>query len=311
MIRTRWAAIGAAVAVTLGAGGVGLVSATSPSDAVTFVPIEPCRLFDTRPDFQVGDRSTPLGADETFTVEATGDNGECTGIPDSATGLGLNVTAVDPSAATVLTIWGEGSQPNASSLNPTPGSPPTPNAVTSGLTGAGELNIWNAFGTVHVLADVVGYYTDHNHDDQYLPLSENSEAGIDEVQGASQDLSATPATIATVTVDTPSTGYLIVNSSAAFFGDDGITAQARCSITTGSVIDNDAVQIMSVDPTEWITLGGTRGLAVNTLLGNTVETTVNLVCDAPAGSPTIGDAQLTATFIPDSDASALVLVPAS
>ena len=154
MIRTRWAAIGAAVAVTLGAGGIGMVSATSPSDAVTFVPIEPCRLFDTRPgDFNVGGRTSPLGPDETFTAQATGDNGECTGIPSSATGLGLNVTAVDPSAATVLTIWGDGDRPNASSLNPTPGSPPTPNAVTSGLTGAGELKVWNAFGSVHLLAD--------------------------------------------------------------------------------------------------------------------------------------------------------------
>ena len=35
MIKTRCAAIGAAVAVTVGAGDIGLVSATSPSDAVT------------------------------------------------------------------------------------------------------------------------------------------------------------------------------------------------------------------------------------------------------------------------------------
>ena len=60
LLRTRWSAVGAAVAVTLGAGGIGLVSATFPSDATTFVPITPCRLFDTRPEFQVGDRGTPL-----------------------------------------------------------------------------------------------------------------------------------------------------------------------------------------------------------------------------------------------------------
>jgi hypothetical protein len=172
MLRTRWAAIGAAVAVTLGAGGIGLVSATSPSDASALVPIEPCRLFDTRPAFQVGPRSAPLGPNETFTTQATGDNGECTGIPASATGLSMNVTAVDPSQATVLTIWGAGARPNASSLNPTPGQPPTPNAVTSGLTGAGQLNVWNAFGSVHVIIDIVGYYTDHNHDDRYYTEAE-------------------------------------------------------------------------------------------------------------------------------------------
>jgi len=175
IIRTRWAAIGAAVAVTLGAGGLGLAGATSPSDAVTFVPITPCRVIDTRsnPDFNVGSKTSPLGPGETHTISAHGDNGNCTGIPASATGVSLNVTAVGATAPTFLTIWAHGeAQPEASSLNPAPGQAPAPNAVASGLSSDGEFNVYNAFGNVDVIADINGYYTDHHHDDRYYTESE-------------------------------------------------------------------------------------------------------------------------------------------
>ncbi len=176
MIRSRWAAVGAAVAVTLGAGGIGFVSATSPSDAATFVPITPCRVIDTRPDFQVGPRSTPLGADETYDVTTTGTAGECTTVPTTATGVVLNVTATDATAPTFLTIWNTDEvQPNASSLNPTPGEPPVPNAVTTGINASGQFSIYNLAGTVHVLADIVGYYTDHHHDDRYYTETETDD----------------------------------------------------------------------------------------------------------------------------------------
>jgi hypothetical protein len=171
MIRTRWAAVGAAVAVSIGAGGVGLLEATSPGNAAAFVPVTPCRLFDTRPDSQVGGRSAPLGPNDTYVVPATGDQGQCiegSAVPPSARGLALNVTAVGATQATYLTLWPAGTErPNASSLNPAPGQPPTPNAVTTDLNNSGEFAVYNRFGDVHVIADIVGYYTDHHHDDRY------------------------------------------------------------------------------------------------------------------------------------------------
>lgn len=172
MIRSRWAAVGAAIAVTLGAGGVGLVEATiSSGPRAVFVPIEPCRIMDTRPEFQVGPRNTPLGPGQTHTVSARGANGDCT-IPNGASGLALNVTAVGATAPTFLTIWGDGDRPTASSLNPTPGQPPIPNAVTTDLTDAdGRFKVFNLQGSVHVLADVVGYYENHDHDDRYYRKS--------------------------------------------------------------------------------------------------------------------------------------------
>ena len=50
---------------------------TSGSRAI-YVPITPCRLFDTRPAPQnVGPRATPIGQGETFTLQVRGANGNC------------------------------------------------------------------------------------------------------------------------------------------------------------------------------------------------------------------------------------------
>ena len=173
VLRTRWAAIGAAVAVTLGAGGLAGVGAAQPADERSiFVPITPCRLVDTRPDTTVGPRDQPLGAADTHTVAAHGTTGDCS-IPTDAVALSLNVTAVGASAPTFLTVWPDGAgRPDASSLNPQPGQPPTPNAVTTELSADGRFSVFNLQGVVDVLVDVNGYYADHDHDDRYPTRSE-------------------------------------------------------------------------------------------------------------------------------------------
>lgn len=72
-LRSRWAAVGAAVAITLGAGGIGIVNAqdggpvdvagedVNLGDLPVFRPTNPCRLADTRASSPVGVRTTPLG----------------------------------------------------------------------------------------------------------------------------------------------------------------------------------------------------------------------------------------------------------
>jgi len=175
LIRTRWAAIGAAIAVTLGAGGLGIANASIGSgERAVFVPITPCRVLDTRAGSAVATRQTPLGAGETYTQNAHGNNGLCTGIPTDATALSLNVTAINATVAgTYLTFWPTGaSLPDASSLNPVPGQPPTPNAVVTDISTGGQFNIFNFSGTVNLLVDINGYFVDHNHDDRYYTRTE-------------------------------------------------------------------------------------------------------------------------------------------
>lgn len=154
-----WPLVGLAmalVAVVLLVGAWRADAAPGDSDS-TFVPIAPCRLTDTRPGpSQIGAGST-FGTDETQTFVARGGNGECV-IPTNAVGLSLNVTALRATLPTFVTVWPGGDRPNASSLNPSPGQPPTPNAVTTPLNAAGAFQVYNLQGRVDVIIDVNGYY---------------------------------------------------------------------------------------------------------------------------------------------------------
>ncbi len=168
-IRTRWAAVGAAVAITLGGGGIGITHAVySSGPKPIYTSINPCRLVDLRPaPFTVGPRTAGIGPAETITFDGWGAVGNCS-LPTGTAGLALNVTAVSPSLATDLRLWAaDGAEPVTSNLNPAPGQPPTPNAVNVGLSPSGQFKILNKFGTVSVIIDVVGVYQDHDHDDIY------------------------------------------------------------------------------------------------------------------------------------------------
>ena len=157
--RSRWATLGAALAMVLGAGGV-LTSSAAPGGTVSsFVPITPCRLFDTRPGSDnVGARSTPVAAGEVLTVQARGPSGLCN-LPSDATGVALNVAIVNPTAASFLTVYpADATRPLAANLNWVAGQEPTPNAVTAALAGDGRLAFYNLAGSVDLAVDVDGYY---------------------------------------------------------------------------------------------------------------------------------------------------------
>lgn len=156
--RSRWAAVGAAVAVTLGGGGLVAVNAASsvPSAIVT---IDPVRILDTRTD---------VGLPGPF-VSAISQKLQVTGasVPAGATGVLMNVTAVAPTADGFLSIRpGDATgAPSTSSLNVSAGAV-VPNSVQVGLptsgANAGKIDItFDAYGvagpTTEVLIDVVGY----------------------------------------------------------------------------------------------------------------------------------------------------------
>ena len=92
LLRTKWAAVGAAVAVTLGAGGLSMAQAAiTEGDKPVFVALDaPCRLVDTRVDSNVGAKDTVLAAGETnaYEIQVTGS------------------TVPTPGAATLATIGG-------------------------------------------------------------------------------------------------------------------------------------------------------------------------------------------------------------
>jgi hypothetical protein len=164
--RSRWAAIGAAIAVTLGAGGIGITHATSDSGdgpVSAFFPIEPCRLAE----------NAAITADTSITLNGSGATGSCD-LPAGITGLAANVTAVNATQQTNLRFYAQGDAiPETANLNPTPGAPPTPNAVNIPLNVAnGQFQVYNRFGSVGVFIDILGYYDDHTHDGRYYTEDE-------------------------------------------------------------------------------------------------------------------------------------------
>ena len=162
--RSRWAAIGAAVAVSMGAGGFGIAHATvSTGSKPVYVPITPCRLLDTRPGTNVGPRNTPIGANSEYTITVHGTNGNCT-IPAGAVGIMMNTTVVNGTAGSFLTVFpADATRPSASSMNWVAAQPPTPNEIAVKLSTDGKIKVYNLAGTVDVIGDVVGYFEDHVH----------------------------------------------------------------------------------------------------------------------------------------------------
>jgi len=189
--RTRWSALGAAVAVVAGSGGLLGASAAGGDSTSTFTAITPCRILDTRASSTVGGRAAPLGAADTYSITTFGTNGNCT-LPGAFTALALNVTAVNPTGDSYVTVFpAGGTVPTASNLNVVAHQAPVPNAVTVAVAADGRISFYNNGGTVDIIADVVGYYAIHNHDDRYY-----TKAEVDaEVDAAIDAIPAPPRTL--------------------------------------------------------------------------------------------------------------------
>jgi hypothetical protein len=330
--RSRWAAIGAAVAVCLGAGGIGLTqAATTSGERAIYKPIEPCRLIDTRADTTVGNRSTPLGAGD-ITLSGWGSVGNCT-LPNGTAGLSLNVTAISPTLPTFLTLYPTGTvRADASHLNPVPGDFATPNAVNIDLNGTGQFNVFNLQGSVDLIIDVVGLYDDHNHDDRYYTKAEvdgaiasggtpgefYTEDEVDTLLDAKADESVLPFAVSSepvvevllgtalnpaqvvvsVPVNAPADGTVLLNYSTYIVPSNAADpAWAGCSVGTDSTINLDS-QGATVEEGVRSTLSGTRLVEVTA-----GTTTFNMVCDTLAGTSGTGTTKaahptLTAIYTP-------------
>jgi hypothetical protein len=182
-LRTRWAAIGAACAVTLGGGTLGIVQASVTSgNRAVYVPITPVRVLDTRSDVGVAtvQDATPALLTVTGTIATT--TGQQNVVPVGASSVVINVTAINPTSDGFVSLRpGDATgAPAVSTLNVTVGGTfPNGATITLPTTGgsAGQIQIWyEAYaatgGTTDLLIDVVGYYADHNHDDRYYTETE-------------------------------------------------------------------------------------------------------------------------------------------
>lgn len=172
--RSRWAAIGAAIAVALGAGAViQYATAAIPTDPNSFVPVTPFRVFDTRPlPDNVGGFVGPLTATASHTYTLAGEGS----IPDDAVAVVMNVTVILPSTSGYITVYPTGEpRPTATSVNFRAGNT-TGNLVTAALGTSGQVTVYNQAGSVHIAADVVGYYVRGN--EGFIPLAMPSAGSL-------------------------------------------------------------------------------------------------------------------------------------
>ena len=254
-MRSRWAAIGAACAVTLGGGTVGIVRAVQSSgERATYVPVTPARVLDTRTDVGAADilDATPVLLTVTGSVATT--KGTMIVVPAGASGVVVNITAVEPTDNGFVSLRpGDTSgEPDVSTLNVTKGGTfPNGATVTLPTTGAsaGQIQIWyegyGLGGRTDLLIDVVGYYTDHNHDDRYYTKIQSDSA----LQDSLESLDAPNPDRLTRTISDG--GYYSAiqigtdgNPVIAFTGGNPLRVKlaacsdARCAASTVSTVDS-------------------------------------------------------------------------
>jgi hypothetical protein len=126
-------------------GGAGLFEAQSPA-----------RILDTRTG--TGAPHAKLGAGQSIVLQVAGAGS----VPSShVAAVVLNVTVTNPTAASYLTVFpsDDSSVPLTSNLNFSAGQT-VANRVIVPLSATGQVTIFNGSGTVDVIADVSGWFTD-------------------------------------------------------------------------------------------------------------------------------------------------------
>jgi hypothetical protein len=138
----------------------GYVGPTATAGTGLYNPLTPARISDTRPDSGFPNSGKTLGPNTTLNVQVTGAGG----VPSSGvSAVVLNVTATNPTQQSFLTVWPTGAtRPTASNLNFSPGQT-VPNRVQVPVGTGGQVSIFNPAGSVDVVVDVGGYFTDSSN----------------------------------------------------------------------------------------------------------------------------------------------------
>ena len=130
---------------------VDVVGYFAPASGTRFHPMAPTRVLDDRVGLGA---SGPWGPGQTRSVGVRGVGG----IAPTATGAVLNVTATDASTGSFVSIFPSGSPLPASSNLNFGTSETIANLDLTALGGDGAVQLRNANGTVHLIADASGFF---------------------------------------------------------------------------------------------------------------------------------------------------------
>ena len=123
-------------------------------DGGRYHSLTPARILDTRTG--VGGINVPLGPGTTVDLQVTGRGGvPATGV----SAVAMNVIVTQPTGDGYLTAYPTGTaRPTVSNLNFPPGDT-VPNLVVVKVGANGQVSLFNAVGSSHVIVDVAGWYT--------------------------------------------------------------------------------------------------------------------------------------------------------
>ncbi|MFL6452151.1 MAG: protease pro-enzyme activation domain-containing protein [Bryobacteraceae bacterium] len=133
-------------------GGVAAASVPTTQGPLSFVPVTPCRLADTRETFGAfGGSELPAGSVREFDLPAS----NCS-IPNTAVAYALNVTVVPNRSLSYLSLWPSGQQqPFVSTLNSDGRVKANAAIVPAGVNGG--VNVYVTDQT-HFIMDITGYF---------------------------------------------------------------------------------------------------------------------------------------------------------
>ncbi|MCX7620214.1 MAG: CAP domain-containing protein [Acidimicrobiales bacterium] len=132
--------------------------AASPLAVGEFHPLTPTRILDTRTGLgMAGGAAAPVLAGLALPVKVSG----LSGVPASqATAVALNVTVINPTATSHLTLYPKGSaQPPTSNINFVAGQI-VANLADIRVGRDGSIEIMNSAGGLHLAIDIEGYWDD-------------------------------------------------------------------------------------------------------------------------------------------------------
>ncbi len=202
-------------------------------------PVTPARILDTRtgPPFPA---PGALGPNSEMTVDVTGVGT----VP--ATGVSavvVNATVTGPTQSSFLTIWpSDEPRPTASNLNFSAGQT-VPNLVTVKVGFDGNVKVYNAVGSTHVIFDVVGWYGGPTGGSRFNPLPPKRILDTRDGTGAP---AAKIGPNSTITVDVTNTyGSGVPNGATAVVVNTTVTEPTAGSYLTVYPADAPAKPLAS------------------------------------------------------------------
>lgn len=176
-----------------------------------YTPVDPRRLLDTR------EGSGRVQAGDSVRLVVAGGS---TGVPAGATAVVLNVTGVSATRSTDVRVFpasSDGAVPSVSNLNLAAGQTRA-NLVTVAVGEQGAVRLRNESGSVHLLADLAGYYLP-SAETRFFPLEPSrvldTRAGIGSREGAKLGAGGTLDLQVAGTSEVPSTARAVVLSVTA------------------------------------------------------------------------------------------------